>query len=186
MKPAESFSVLSSQRRQNVFIHPFWESSFHSRTLRQDTLALSLVVSYYKSVFTHILSNRLFLIWLLTTTPNLKYLATLPCNLSLMACFADINVSHGSVATYARCGGMFSIHLTAILLWNLAVKKFGKIWQNYGYVSVAPFFGSPCTVFHSVSHKIGKCGVMEVLIRQYRLNNKFQETYSYIGTCTYL
>jgi len=140
----------------------------------------------FKFFFTHRLSNKPFLIWLLTTPQHVKYVATLPCNLSLMACFADINVSHGSVATYARCGGMFSIHLTAILLWNLAVKKFGKIWQNYGYVSVAPFFGSPCTVFHSVSHKIGKCGVMEVLIRQYRLNNKFQETYSYIGTCTYL
>jgi len=43
-----------------------------------------------------------------------------------MACFADINVSQGSVATYARCGGMFNIHLTANLLRNLAVKKFGK------------------------------------------------------------
>ena len=34
----------------------------------------------------------------------MKYVATLPCNLSLMACFADINVSQGSVATYARNG----------------------------------------------------------------------------------
>jgi len=31
-----------------------------------------------------------------------------------MACFADINVSQGSVATQARCGGTFGIHLTAI------------------------------------------------------------------------
>jgi len=31
---------------------------------------------------------------------------TLPCNLSSMACFADINVSHGSVATYTRCSGL--------------------------------------------------------------------------------
>jgi len=38
-----------------------------------------------------------------------KYLATLPCDLSLMARFADINVSQGSVATYARCGGIFNI-----------------------------------------------------------------------------
>ena len=30
-----------------------------------------------------------------------------------MACFADINVSQGSVATQARCGGTFNIHLTA-------------------------------------------------------------------------
>jgi len=42
---------------------------------------------------------------------------------SLMACFADINVSQGSVATYARCGGIFKIHLTTNLLKNLPVKK---------------------------------------------------------------
>ena len=30
-----------------------------------------------------------------------------------MACFGDINVSQGSVAAYARCGGIFDIHLTA-------------------------------------------------------------------------
>ena len=39
------------------------------------------------------------------TSPRLKYVATLPCNLSLMACFADINVSQCGVATYARCVG---------------------------------------------------------------------------------
>ena len=32
---------------------------------------------------------------------------TLPFNLSLMACFAHVNVSQGSVATYARCGWIF-------------------------------------------------------------------------------
>jgi len=47
----------------------------------------------------------------------------LPCNLSLMACFADINVSQGSVATRARCGGIFDIHLTSNLPRNLPVKK---------------------------------------------------------------
>jgi len=43
-----------------------------------------------------------------------------------MACFADINVSQGSVATYARCGGSFDIHITANLPGNLPVKKFLK------------------------------------------------------------
>ena len=40
-----------------------------------------------------------------------------------MACFADSNVSQGSVATYARCDGIFNrpIHLTANLLRNLPV-----------------------------------------------------------------
>jgi len=42
-----------------------------------------------------------------------------------MACFADINVSQGSVATYARCGGIFDIHnLTANLQKNIPVKFF--------------------------------------------------------------
>ena len=44
--------------------------------------------------------------------------------LSSMACFADINVSLGNVATNARCGGIFIImHLTANLPGNLPVKK---------------------------------------------------------------
>jgi len=38
--------------------------------------------------------------------------------------FADINVSQGSVATYARCGGNFSIRLTANLPRNLPVNFF--------------------------------------------------------------
>jgi len=37
--------------------------------------------------FTHRLSNNPFLIWLSTTPPHLKYVATLPCNVSLIACF---------------------------------------------------------------------------------------------------
>jgi len=40
-----------------------------------------------------------------------------------MACFADINVSQGSVATYARCGGFVNMHLTANLPRNLPLKK---------------------------------------------------------------
>ena len=60
---------------------------------------------------TNRLSNKPFLIWSLTTPPHLKYVGTLPCNLSLMACFADIRVSQGSVATYARCGGIFKYPL---------------------------------------------------------------------------
>jgi len=65
--------------------------------------------------FTHRLSNKPILIWLLTTPPHHKYVGTLPYNLSLMACFVDINVSQGSVATQARCGGIFNTHLTANL-----------------------------------------------------------------------
>ena len=78
-------------------------------------------------VFNDRLSNKPFLIWLSSRPPHLKYVATLPCNLLLMVCFADINVSQGSVATYARCGGTFNINLTANLSRNLTVKIFLKI-----------------------------------------------------------
>jgi len=84
----------------------------------------------FKIFFTVRLSNKPFLIWLLPTPPHLKYVATLPRNLSLMACFADINVSQGSVATYARCGGISDIHLTANLPTNLPVKTFLKLVKN--------------------------------------------------------
>jgi len=91
---------------------------------RQSLLYVTLPNIYdYKKNFTLRLSNKPFLIWLLTSPPHLQYAATLPCNLSLMACFADINVSQGNVATHARCGGIFSMHLTANLPRNLPVKK---------------------------------------------------------------
>jgi len=43
-----------------------------------------------------------------------------------MACFADTDVSQGSVATYARCGENFNIDLTTNLPGNLPVKKLLK------------------------------------------------------------
>ena len=68
--------------------------------------------------------------------------ATLPCNLSLMACFAEINVSQGSVATYARRGELLiSIYLQmyqGIFQWKKI--KSVEIWQNCGHESVAPLF----------------------------------------------
>ena len=74
--------------------------------------------------FTDRLGNKPFLIWLLTTPSHLKYVTTLPCNLSLMTCFADVDVSQGSVATYARCGGSLkNIHLTTNLPGNFAAKN---------------------------------------------------------------
>jgi len=57
-----------------------------------------------------------------------------------MACFADINVSQGIVATYryARYGGIFNIHLTANLLRNLG-KFFNRLRFDRSMVmSVAP------------------------------------------------
>jgi len=68
-----------------------------------------------------------------------------------MTCFADIIVSQGSVATHARCGGIFNIHLTTNLPRNLSVNFLNsvKIWQSYGYESVAYFFWP--TLYKSLS-----------------------------------
>jgi len=89
---------------------------------------------------TIILSNLSRLIWLLTTPQPLKYVATLPCNLSLMACFGDTDISQGSVATYARCGGIFNIHLTANLLRNLPARTFFNRSTFYRIMVTAPLF----------------------------------------------
>ena len=51
-------------------------------------------------------------------------------NFSLMSCFADINVLLGSVATHARCGGIFDNRLTANLPANLPVKTCLKSVKN--------------------------------------------------------
>jgi len=73
------------------------------------------------------LSNKHFLIWLLINPPHLKYVATLRCNLSLMACFADFNVSQGNVTTHARCGGIVNIHLITNLSRDLPVNFFKSV-----------------------------------------------------------
>ena len=64
-----------------------------------------------------------------------------------MTCFADINVSRGSVATYARCGGIFSIRLTIQFPRNLSVKKMLNRFRfdRFDAMSLWPhFFGPPC------------------------------------------
>jgi len=45
----------------------------------------------------------------------------------LVACFGDINVSQGSVATIARCDGIFNIYLMTNLLRNLPVNFFKSV-----------------------------------------------------------
>ena len=55
--------------------------------------------------FTDRLSNKPFLIWLLTTLPYLKHVATVPCNSSLIACFLTL-MFHKVMWHHARCGGI--------------------------------------------------------------------------------
>ena len=58
--------------------------------------------------FTDRFNNKLFLIWLLTAPLHVKYVATLPCNLSLMTC-TDINVSRGSQHMQGATGCLIPI-----------------------------------------------------------------------------
>ena len=63
-----------------------------------------------------------------------------------MACFAEINVSQGSVATCARCGGIFNFHFTTNLSRNLPVRFFNRLrFDRIMVTSLWPhFFGPRC------------------------------------------
>jgi len=153
------------QAKHNCLVHLLRLLAVCWPSAQRSGLALNLPnIHLYEKNCTHTLSNKPFLIWLLTTPPHLKYVATLPCNLSLMACFADINVSQCSVAKYARCGGMFNIILTANLLRNLSVNKKCKlvrIWQNYGHESVATFLAHP-VVFRLLGFRFKKSKIWTI------------------------
>jgi len=109
-KPANIWQSYKQKRDCLVhFFRLFLQCVGQARKVHETTtlLLVTLPNIHRLKKFTHTLSNKPFITWLLTTPPHLKYAAALPCNLSLMACFADVNVSQGSVATYARCGGIF-------------------------------------------------------------------------------
>ena len=132
-----------------VQVSSYFSSVLARRAKVHETTTLLLVTvpnTHRFKKFTHTLSNKPFLNWLLKTPPHVKYAATLPCNLSLMACFADINVSQGSLATYVRCGEILDISLTANLLKNLPVKFFNRSRVDRIMVmSLWPrCFGPPC------------------------------------------
>jgi len=104
-------------------------------------LLLSLSVKKIESV--NILTYRLRP-WLLPSPPHLKYVATLPCNLLLIACFLALgpNVSQAGVATYmyTRCGGMYRnnqfianlLEITSKIGWDLT-----ELWPWVRFVFLA-------------------------------------------------
>jgi len=77
-----------------------------------------------------------------------------------MACFADIDVSQGSVATYARCDGIFNIHLTANLPKKISSEKniligydLTVLWSRVcGRTFLAHPMGIYCDISASLSH----------------------------------
>ena len=77
------------------------ENSQSHEISARDNLVLACNFAKYSpitNVFTDRLSNKPFLIWLLTTPPHLKHVATLPCNISLIACL----MFHGVVWQYMQ------------------------------------------------------------------------------------
>jgi len=66
----------------------WWPSSQSTRD--NHVMLVTLPNIHQCNFFTDRLRNKPFLIWLLTTIPHLKYVATLPCNLSLTACFLTL------------------------------------------------------------------------------------------------
>ena len=113
-----------------------WPTYCYKTKVVSETITFLLVTwrNIYRFIkkFIYRLSNKPVLIWSLTTPPRLKYVATLPCNLSLMACFADIIVLQGGVATQATCDGIFNIRLTTNLPRNLLLEFFflDRLWFN--------------------------------------------------------
>jgi len=61
-----------------------------------------------------------FLIWLLATQPRLKYVATLPCNLSLIACFLTLMFNK---VVWQHIQGMAGYIVTSLL------RIYNKIFQ---------------------------------------------------------
>jgi len=45
--------------------------------------------------FTGIFLGKFEVKWMFKIPPNLQYVAAIPCNFALVACFADIHVSQG-------------------------------------------------------------------------------------------
>jgi len=124
---------------------PGAQSAWHNLALAGNSVTYSTIKK-----FTHALSNKPFVTWLLTNPLHLKYVATLHCDMSLRARFAIINVSQGSVATRAKCGGSFNIRLTANLPRNLPVKTFlnRSRFDRIMVMSLWPgfFVGPPCSL----------------------------------------
>ena len=77
----------------------------------------------FKKFFTRRLSNKPFLIWLLTTPPHLKYVVTLPGETLMSAKQAINDKLQGSIAVYLRRGGVVNNQIKKGLLLSAIVKK---------------------------------------------------------------
>ena len=106
-------------------------------------LVTSPSIHRLKKDFTDRLNNKPLLICLLTTPPHLKHVATLPCNLSLIACFLTLMFYK---VVWQHMQEWWNFWITTLLQiyqgifqWKQLCKSV-KIWQNYGHEFVASLF----------------------------------------------
>jgi len=85
-----------------------------------------------------------------------------------MASFADINVSQGSLAAYARCGGIFNIHFITNLPRNLPVIFFKSV--KFDRVCGPTF----------MAHPIRHCVIAAVRSERIFISEKMNAIYSMI------
>ena len=77
------------------------------------SLQLCKIFTDFNFFFTDRRSNKPFLIWSLTTQPHRKYVAVLPSNLSLIACFLTLMFHKAHLYTYLV--NVISFHLSVVL-----------------------------------------------------------------------
>ena len=126
---------------------------------------------------------------LLTSPPHLKNVVTLPCNLSLMACFADVNVSQGYVAIYARFSGIFDTRLTVNLPRNLQVKSFLNHLRIHRIMvmSLWPrFLAHPVCLYPRVVSESNYLNHTVIIIMNVSNANIKCRRYSFLISCTQL
>jgi len=97
--------------------------------------------------FSDRLSNKPFLMWLLTVPPNLKYVANVPCNLSSIACFLT-SMYHKVVWQHMQrvAGSLITALLQIyprIFQWKKK-KIYSDLTEWWPWVWCAVFFGPPC------------------------------------------
>ena len=129
----------------------------------RDNYALACNFAKYSPIFnffcTHRLSNKHFLICLLTTPSHLKHVATLTCNLLLMVYFADINVSQGSVRSNI---GKVPWHFKYPFNQKFTQKSSSEFffnWFIFDRIMVMPTF-----LPHPVNHNVLLCCVVYTVV----------------------
>jgi len=88
--------------------------------------------------------KNFFLIWLLTTPPHLKYVTTLPCTLSLIACFTAL-LFHKAVWQYMQ-GSVGPLITTSLQIYYTVFNSENQLtFDRYmALTSMWVFFGPPC------------------------------------------